>query len=338
MHSRILTPLLAIAFLAAGSLGCGGGESPTAPETEGFSRTVTGRVVDLFAGDPIPAAVIEIDGRSVSTGSDGRFSVEVASKASATAVRVSATGYHTRHTFIRGSSAVLEMAPTSFDMTAFDDVGRERAERTVRWISDPVVYVDTRGHEVPVEDSELARWVSEVETALPELLAEWSDGQIQAARVVVGSSPVDPGTRGTIVVTFDEDPGSYTTDRQAGYARIYQGEDRVIVAADVRLRFSGLTGPSAAISRQAVLSHEIGHAVGFSHMDGAVSSIMTPVIRTPVRTAFDRLAGSMLYHRPPGNTRLDKDSINGYRAGLEPSAAVHVVKWSCGAGGVELAP
>ena len=79
----------------------------------------------------------------------------------------------------------------------------------------------------------------------------------------------------------------------------------------MRLRFSGLTGASAAISRQAVLGHELGHALGFAHMDGTTASMMAGVVRTPELTAFDRAAGALLYDRRPGNRADDRESSSG---------------------------
>lgn len=336
MLPRRLPRTLVASALASGLLACGGsgGGNPVSPSPA--PRTIQGRVVDLFDGDGLPGAELAVEGVAATTGPDGRFSVEVSAPAVLLSVRVSAPGYYTRQTFVPGSGAVLALTPSAFDMSAFDDVGRESEGRTVRWVSDPVVYVDDRGIGVSVPDAELAAWIDEAERSLPGLIRGWTGSEVEAARVIVGADPPAPGTAGTLIVTFDEDPARYPGDADAaGWVRTWRGAGGGIVAADVRLRYSGLKGPAAALSRTAVLTHEVGHALGLGHMDRPVSSIMTPVIRVPSRTAFDVSAGTLLYRRPPGNASLDRDSESGYRAGLE-SAVVRVETWTCGASGVAL--
>ena len=193
-------------------------------------------------------------------------------------------------------------------MTAFNDVARDHSTGTLRWLTSPAVYVDVRPHAFAAGGDVPAEWVEQVAALAPRFVSQWTGGALSATSVTVGSTPPAPGTPGTLVILFDEDPARYPSAASAGTATPSHDGDGVIESATVRLRFSRLTGASAGISRQAVLGHELGHAMGLAHMDGVTASMMAGIVRTPELTAFDRAAGALLYSRLPGTRADDRES------------------------------
>ena len=193
-------------------------------------------------------------------------------------------------------------------MAAFNDVARDHSTGTLRWLASPAVYVDVRPHAFATGGDVPAEWVEQVAALAPQFVSEWTGGALSTSSVTVGSHPPAPGTPGTLVIVFDEDSSRYPSASSAGTATPSHDGHGVIRSATVRLRFSHLTGASAAMSRQAVLGHELGHALGLAHMDGGTASMMAGIVRTPELTVFDRAAGALLYSRLPGTRADDRES------------------------------
>lgn len=326
MHTNATLRTIAIPVLLAIVTACAGG-GPTSPRTDASNAgpIITGTIVDEFTGQGVSQARIAHGDETAVAGVDGRFTIRATSANGPHAVRVTVDGYHPRETFLAGSGVRIGLAPASFEMPAFDDMGREKESQTIRWVSNPVIHIDPNGHAIPV-DADLATWVREAAESVPVLIREWTDGALSPASLSTRGDLPAAGTPGTLIIVFDENPASYPNDRAVGVAKIYRGSNRVISAAVVRLRFSKLTGSSAVFARKAMLAHELGHALGLSHMDGPTKSIMEPIVRSPVLTAFDRSAGSLLYDRAPGNMTIDRDDLAGYRASLQGASAVTTVE------------
>jgi hypothetical protein len=307
MRNRPRSPgfLYTLAALATAALvGCSGGGGPVgpdpAPAVAESTAEIRGRIVDQGSGVPIAGVRVSAGGTSTSTDGEGRFVLH----AGGTHVSLSATGYYDRVASLAGPAGSYTLVPRTFDMTAFNDVARDHSAGTLRWLAAPAVYVDVRAHAFATGGEVPAEWVEQAAALAPRFVSQWTGGVLSARSVTVGATPPAPGTPGTLVILFDEDPARYPSASSAGTATPAYGRDGVIESATVRLRFSRLTGPAAAISRQAVLGHELGHALGLAHMDGATASMMAGIVRTPELTAFDRAAGALLYSRLP-NTRAD---------------------------------
>ena len=295
------------------------GPDPVASQDGGASVDFRGVVVDQQTGAPLPGIHVSGVGVSASTDGVGRFHLAAPQGGELT---FSGAGYYERVTTLEGVSGSFTLVPRSFDMAAFNDVARDHSPGTLRWLSSPSVYVDVRAHSFGAGKSVPAEWVEQVASLAPHFIARWTGGALSAGPVTVGSAPPPPGTPGTLVVSFDEDPSRYPSAASAGSAIASWDQGGAIRSATVRLRFSGLTGAAASFSRQAVLGHEIGHALGLAHMDGVTSSMMAPVVRTPELTAFDRAAGALLYDRLPGTRTDDREAANGARSALFLAGAV----------------
>ena len=298
------------ALALAAFVGCsGGGGGPVgpdpAPSMAGSSVEIRGRVVDQVTGVPLDGIRVSAGGVSTWTDTDGRFLLQAPG---GTHVTFSGSGYYDRVASLAGSAGRFALVPRTFDMAAFNDVARDHSTGTLRWLASPAVYVDVRPHAFAAGGDVPAEWVEQVAALAPQFVSQWTGGALSPRSVTVGSDPPAPGTPGTLVILFDEDAARYPSASSAGTATPSHDGDGVIQSATVRLRFSRLAGASAAISRQAVLGHELGHALGLAHMDGGTASMMAGIVRTPELTAFDRAAGALLYSRLPGTRADDRDS------------------------------
>jgi hypothetical protein len=296
--------------MVAALVGCsGGGGGPVGPDPvpvlTGSGVEIRGHVVDHFTGVSLDGIRVSAGGASTWTDADGRFLLQTTA---GTHVTLSGSGYYERVASLAGSAGRFALVPRTFDMLAFNDVARDHSTGTLRWLASPAVYVDVRPHAFAAQGGVPAEWVEQVAALAPRFVSDWTGGALSARSVTVGANPPPPGTPGTIVILFDEDAARYPSASSAGTATPSHDGDGVIDSATVRLRYSRLTGASARISRQAVLGHELGHALGLAHMDGGTASMMAGIVRTPELTAFDRVAGALLYSRLPGTRADDRES------------------------------
>jgi hypothetical protein len=302
---------------------------PPPPPPPAGGIALAGRVVDQFDGQGMAGVTVRFAGETVTTDGAGRFSVPGSSSGSLRELRLSGSGAYPRTTFARGSDSQWRIVPGSFDMNAFDDIARDYEPRTIRWVSSPSIYIDTRPDEF-AGGLELERWITEVENNAAGFVAAWTGGMVGAGSVTVGSSPPPDGTPGVIVIHFSEDDSRYGSPSTVGLARTFWNGGRAISSGVVWLRFVRYSGASHANIRRAVLGHELGHALGMGHMNGGTASIMTPSVSSPSLTGFDGMAGLLLYTRSPGNTSPDDDSAATYRGSLAPSRAPGAYDWVCG--------
>jgi hypothetical protein len=302
---------------------------PPPPPPPSGSVALAGRVVDQFDGHGVAGITVRFAGETVTTDGSGRFTVPGSSSGSLRELTLSGSGAYPRTTFARGSDSQWRIVPGSFDMAAFDDVARDYEPRTIRWVSSPSIYIDTRPDEF-AGGLELDRWIAEVQNNAAGFVSAWTGSMVGAASVTVGSTPPPDGTPGVIVIHFSEDDSRYGSPSTVGLARTFWSGNRSISSGVVWLRFVRYSGPSHANIRRAVLGHELGHALGMGHMNGGTASIMTPSVSSSSLTGFDGMAGLLLYTRSPGNTSPDDDSAATYRGALAPARAPESYEWVCG--------
>jgi hypothetical protein len=294
---------------------------------------LAGQLIDQFDGHALAGLTVQYNGATTTTDASGRFTLPGSATSTLKQLTLSGSGVYRRLTYARTGDNLWRVLPSAFAMTAFDDVAREEfGTSTVRWVAPPTVYVDTRP-EAFTGGTELQTWISEVRVQAAEFVSKWTDTTISPASVIVTSTPPKDYSAGTIVIHFSEDPSRYGgSSSTIGYARLTWLSDRSIYGSAVWLRYVRYSGTGYASKRRGILGHELGHAMGLGHMNGATLSLMASSIGSKTDlSAFDDQVASLLYRRWPGNTSPDTDSSSGYRGLLAPAGLPVANEWMCGA-------
>lgn len=260
-----------------------------------------GHVVDQFTGAGVDGVAITFEGTPASSGIDGSFSVPGGTSADLRTLIFRGPMIYTRITFARSGDSLWRVVSRDFNMVAYRLMVRGRWDVTTRWVTDPHVYINT--------GTASESWVEEARGAVADIISEWSNGEITAASVTVGSDPPENSAPGTIVIHFGNDLDNWAN----GSATNEVGEDWSIVSSVIELN-SDFDG-----HRRGLLAHELGHALGMGHLENPSSVMSGREIWTSSLTDFDRQAGSILYSRSPGNKAMDTDDLASYRGALRPA-------------------
>lgn len=291
--------------------------------------TLAGQLVDQFDGQGLGGLSVQYDGRTATTDAAGYFTIPGDATSNLQQLTISGSGVYKRITYATSGDTRWYVAPAQFDMSAFNDVARDEfGPGTVRWVSAPKVYIDSRPE--GFTSDELSTWIAEVKAQVPAFLADWTAEEISAASITVTSSPPSDFTDGTIVIHFSENDADYNNTASIGYARLRYGTNGAIDSAAIWLRYLGYSGPTKAGKRQGILGHELGHAIGLGHMSSETESLMEPSIGSKTGLlAFDFQAASFHYTRSPENTAPDTDDPGSYDGGLAPAAMPAEREWVC---------
>lgn len=293
------------------------------------SVALEGNVLDQFSGAGVAGLTVSFGGETATTDSSGHFVIAGTPTSTLQGLDISGSSIYTRETFARSSDTSWEVIPSSFNMTSFNDIAREYEPRTIRWVQDVSVYIDTTAHNFPGGGPVPSEWITEIENSVAGIVDDWSDGVIRASSVTTGTSPPSEGSNGWLVIQFDEDSGRYPSPSTVGLARTFWSGDRQITSGAIWLRFEGISSSS---TRGSVFTHEVGHIFGMGHMTTNTQSIMSPSISTSSLSSFDRQAGEIVYSRSPGNEDPDRDNQNYFLGNLLvlSAAPVAALEWVCG--------
>jgi len=205
------------------------------------------------------------------------------------------------------------LIPTSFDLSAFNEMFRGSHERLQRWTTAPALVVLTTVMKYESGDATTADATSEqipsgeVDTMVRDLtdaLATLTGGTFTAFAQVTRES-ASAGSRATLTRNGQIVVGRYRDIRAAtgsvGFGRWAEREDGVITAGTMFLDLNYDSG----IDKRKLRTHELGHALGYKHLSTR-PSIMNPVLGSDV-TEFDRQGAIIAFQRPPGNRAPDTD-------------------------------
>jgi hypothetical protein len=291
-------------------------KGPAAPSADGASL-LAGQAVSAIDGTASAGVQVQVGGaKPVTTDAAGRFSTPLPGEAGAFPAVVSGASIVERRTTIALPAAGpprLSLIPASFDLHAFDEMFRTANARLQRWTSRPSLVVlaavmSYRGH--ADEYTATAEQMTDEEVSLmiahlTEALAFLTGGTFTAFESVTVERPAAGDRAATTrpgAIVVGRYSGILTFANTIGYGRWAEEEDGSVNGGAM---FLDRTFDRDDSRRRLLRFHELGHALGYLHVESR-PSIMNPSIG-PEPTAFDRAAAIVAFARPPGNVSPDTD-------------------------------
>jgi hypothetical protein len=290
---------------------------PAAPSNG--SAVATGQVTDATSGAPLSGVLIAGDNVvSTTSSSTGDFTLVSSGAVGARSPLVFSSGSTVvRHTVMRvpGSPLLVSLIPSSFDLSSFDQMCR--TTQLLRWRTAPPLIVETAvvqftsvdaatavALDERLTDAEVDSLVADLTWALPQL----TGNQFQKfASVTRSDSPAGAVVKMrndnaiTVVRAADLRNGTGTSIGYGSYSYTFDG---TVVSGAIQLDRD--YERSATAFHRGLRGHELGHALGYSHVTSR-TSVMNTTIVSNVIAEFDRQATSVAFQRPPGNTSPDDD-------------------------------
>lgn len=267
---------------------------------------VRGTVTSNPHGQPVSGASLRFGGGApVTTDTAGGFSLAMSAQPSGS-LEVSANGYLTRGTALAGDSTrngveidlISLAAPFSLDL--YRHIVRNGLESPTglrpisHWTAAPNVFIKTTDHlGDPIPQPELDSLLAIV----PRVIPLWSGEKLGVATLDIGSV-LPPARAGWITIEFTSDvPQTF-----CGFSTIGSNPGRI------RLRPGSCRCGGLGIVNPLLVSHEIGHAMGYFHTNSSLAMNPNPVCSAnPDPTATERLLARVMYSRHNGNTDPDND-------------------------------
>ncbi|HEY7447038.1 MAG TPA: hypothetical protein VH702_02760 [Vicinamibacterales bacterium] len=268
-------------------------------------------------GQPISGVTVKIGSQTAVSDSSGAYQMENPGSGplTATLTAPSVVERRTVVTMQAGESLRQSLIPSSFDLVAFDEMFRTD-NRLRRWTNAPALVVLTSvlnytrglGHaeeyyatSEQLTDAETALLIEQLTEALGLLTGNTYRrfSSVQRESVPEGSR-VSPLREGKIVVgRYDGVEGILNT---IGFGQWQSDETGQVVGGAIYL---DKDFDKKYEARRLLRTHELGHALGYNHVNARVS-IMNPAIG-PEPTIFDRQGPIIAFQRMPGNQTPDTD-------------------------------
>lgn len=288
----------------------GGPQPPAPPPTPTDNWVITGRVVAYGTGTPISGARLAPAAGSATTtdaGGNFRLSSTQAPSSQPIAVKVEADGYVTRELYLKYQAGTREATidlirnAAPFSLTFFNWLVRgdfddlDELTPVLKLETSPKFYVRTIDQNGRAVEPEV---LGVVLPAIRKAVTDWTNNTLSVTTLETGTE-TRPRTEGWIVVNITR---NYNSDYcGAAYVGSTQGEiefvnDRCNCGSN---KISG-----------AIVSHEVGHALGFWHVDDR-NSVMYPYApgNCPPGnlSANERYHAALAYSRTRGNLDPDRD-------------------------------
>jgi hypothetical protein len=297
--------------------GCGA-SSPSSPTSPDAASSFAGVTVNALDGQPIAGVTVTIGAKSAVSDASGAFQIENPGSGSLSAT-LTATSIVERHAVVAmqsGQPSRQTLIPSTFELAAFDQMFRGSDDRLKRWTNAPALVVLTTvlnyAQSFGTQDQYVAtsEQLTEVETALliqqlTDALALLTNNAFKGFASVERESAaegakVSPLREGKIVVgRYNGVEGLLNT---IGFGQWLTQSSGQVIGGAVYLDRNFDKNFEA---RRLLRTHELGHALGYSHVT-ATTSIMNPAIG-PEPTAFDRQGSMIAFQRQPGNQKPDTD-------------------------------
>lgn len=291
-------------------------------------------VVDAISDGAVAGVTLHIDGSGDAvSSSNGSFAVESTQSSPSVRLTSPVTVERVAQLLVPGPTVVLSVIPISFDLTAFDQMFRT-SSRLQRWMTPPRVVLQRRVLQFTqatdnsfiataalMTDAEAAGVLADLRWALPQatgnrfgaFTGEPEETASVGERVVVSRT-------GDIVVA--EYSGLSAVTGGAGWGRWALDSHGAVVGGIIMLDRGFET--SQTPFRRSLRTHELGHALGYSHVTTRASFMNSSASVEPL--AFDRDATKIAFQRQPGSRSPDIDP-SGYTAN---AAARGPIVWAAG--------
>jgi hypothetical protein len=317
MHRRFLT-LAAAAILPLAACT----KSPNDPSGDGGDMMLRGQTVNAIDGAAAPNLSVRIGDRTVTSDGSGNFQMEMGGSGTFRAT-IRGNGVVERETQLTGPSSGItrvSLIPSNYDLAAFDQMFRTLNSRLARWTTRPSLVVlgtvmDYRGTGETFEatgesmtDEEVSLMIAHMTEGLAYLTGSTYQlfASVEVERPAAGTR-VSPFRNGTIVVGRYR--GIITFARTIGYGQWAEQSDGSIASGAMFLDRDFDRDDSR---RRLLRVHELGHALGYQHVD-LRPSIMNPSVG-PEPNEFDRAGALIAFQRPVGNRSPDVDPENAIAA------------------------
>ncbi len=289
---------------------------PAAPPPTPPTRKLTGTLIESLSEALVSGATVTVEGLGVfTTATDGTFLIEAPDPEQIRDLTVSSAATVTRTTQLRvpGPDTQLTVIPRSFDLAAFDQMFRSGG-RLQRWVSAPRLVLQTRvlqftnvtaqeyvaaGPVIGDEDIDLL--IEDLKWGLPQM----TDGRLefagQARETASSGASVRVARPSEIVVARYE--GLQASTGFWGYGRWASDGSGAIQGGIIML--DAAFDSSGSRFRRSLRVHELGHALGYSHVTVRASVMNASAQIEP--NEFDLNAARIGFLRPPGNRTPDID-------------------------------
>jgi hypothetical protein len=315
-----------VVVLAAGISACSHRTSspttPSEPQPPAPSPTLpvgglNGTTIDAASDARLPGVTIRVEGLGQTTsGADGTFHLEADAPDQTRAVTITSDLSVDRTTHLRtpGSPATLSLISRSFDLPAFDEMARSFGALH-RWTTSPPLVLLGRvlqftnltdaqyaGTGAAMTDGDMSGLSADLTWGLQQLSAgQFTQFAGETRETAEPDDIVNVLRPGTIVVARYR--GLSVATGYWGYTRWSWNAAGELLSGTVMIDadFDGSGSPF----RRSLRVHELGHALGYTHVT-LRASVMNSSARFEPNT-FDRDAAKIAFQRSPLNRSPDID-------------------------------